>query len=146
MSILQIIHFLELARLKIFNVTFMLQNWICLFFMFIYWDILKKLQTIPIFVLGIWRLFFEKIKKQLRKKSRKIKIAGFNKSWNLLLPTGLVHQEGFEPPTFRFVAEHSIQLSYWCIINIIQESIKKVNYFFATLLKFTFFRKQYNKF
>lgn len=22
-----------------------------------------------------------------------------------------VHREGFEPPTFRFVAEHSIQLS-----------------------------------
>ena len=26
----------------------------------------------------------------------------------------MVHQEGFEPPTSRFVAEYSIQLSYWC--------------------------------
>ena len=27
----------------------------------------------------------------------------------------LVHQEEFESPTFRFVAECSIQLSYWCM-------------------------------
>ncbi len=25
----------------------------------------------------------------------------------------LVRQEGLEPPTFWFVAKHSIQLSYW---------------------------------
>ena len=27
----------------------------------------------------------------------------------------LVRQKGFEPPTFWFVAKHSIQLSYWRI-------------------------------
>ncbi len=28
----------------------------------------------------------------------------------------MVHQRGFEPLTARFVAEYSIQLSYWCIL------------------------------
>ena len=27
----------------------------------------------------------------------------------------MVRQKGFEPPTFWFVAKHSIQLSYWRI-------------------------------
>ena len=27
----------------------------------------------------------------------------------------LVREKGFEPPTFWFVAKHSIQLSYWRI-------------------------------
>ncbi len=31
-------------------------------------------------------------------------------SWNRM-----VHPGGFEPPTARFVAEYSIQLSYGCI-------------------------------
>ncbi len=29
----------------------------------------------------------------------------------------LVHSEGFEPSTARFVAEYSIQLSYECIVG-----------------------------
>ncbi len=29
----------------------------------------------------------------------------------------LVHSGGFEPPTARFVAEYSIQLSYECIMG-----------------------------
>gem|GEM_PF-4637807 len=33
-------------------------------------------------------------------------------SWNRM-----VHPGGFEPPTARFVAEYSIQLSYGCIGN-----------------------------
>ncbi len=29
----------------------------------------------------------------------------------------MVHPGGFEPPTARFVAEYSIQLSYGCIVG-----------------------------
>jgi hypothetical protein len=33
-----------------------------------------------------------------------------------------VHSGGFEPPTARFVAEYSIQLSYECIFSLISEA------------------------
>ena len=31
----------------------------------------------------------------------------------------VVHPRGLEPPTFRFVAEHSIQLSYECNSSVL---------------------------
>ena len=34
----------------------------------------------------------------------------------------MVHSEGFEPPTFWFVAKHSIQLSYECINNFFNKN------------------------
>ncbi len=40
-----------------------------------------------------------------------------NCSFTLASPFRMVHPGGFEPPTARFVAEYSIQLSYGCIGN-----------------------------
>ena len=48
----------------------------------------------------------------------------------------MVHQEEFESPTSRFVAECSIQLSYWCNnIYIIHQEHINFNYFFLSCLK-----------
>ena len=35
--------------------------------------------------------------------------------WCVRIRLALARQEGFEPPTYWFVASHSIQLSYWRI-------------------------------
>jgi hypothetical protein len=35
----------------------------------------------------------------------------------------MVHPGGFEPPTARFVAEYSIQLSYGCIGEMLSETV-----------------------
>ena len=39
--------------------------------------------------------------------------------YNLGNYTRMVHPGGFEPPTARFVAEYSIQLSYGCIFEFL---------------------------
>ena len=66
----------------------------------------------------------------------------------------MVHQEGFEPPTFRFVAEHFIQLSYWCILLyytcffcILQEIFNiLVEVFLCFRVNNNFFLKTFRKF
>lgn len=55
-----------------------------------------------------------------------------------------MHEEGFEPPTSRFVAECSIQLSYWCKYSIyytlylifFQENLAKLYLFKENSLKY----------
>jgi hypothetical protein len=42
--------------------------------------------------------------------------AGF-RSYPTNLIRYMVHSGGFEPPTARFVAEYSIQLSYECVVE-----------------------------
>ncbi len=45
----------------------------------------------------------------------------------------MVHPRGFEPLTARFVAEYSIQLSYGCIILLMQTPIHLVSLKLGTL-------------
>ena len=51
----------------------------------------------------------------------------------------LARQEGLEPPTFWFVAKHSIRLSYWRICfcqSILSQTSRNVKSFFAKRAKF----------
>ena len=51
----------------------------------------------------------------------------------------MVHSGGFEPPTARFVAEYSIQLSYECIVGrIIGTVFLLSNAFFLLIQKLTY--------
>ncbi len=60
----------------------------------------------------------------------------------------MVHSGGFEPPTARFVAEYSIQLSYECIVGrIIGIETSLSNAFFLLIQKLTLnqtFKKPYS--
>ena len=40
-----------------------------------------------------------------------------------IISENMVHPGGFEPPTARFVAEYSIQLSYGCIREMLLETV-----------------------
>jgi hypothetical protein len=51
-------------------------------------------------------------------KSKKPAEAGFSKK--------MVHPGGFEPPTARFVAEYSIQLSYGCNLIFVANLFRSV--------------------
>ena len=48
----------------------------------------------------------------------------------------MVHSGGFEPPTARFVAEYSLQLSYECVVEarILLIEVQGVKHLFDFLL------------
>ena len=52
----------------------------------------------------------------------------------LKVSENMVHPGGFEPPTARFVAEYSIQLSYGCIVNGGEGGIRTLDAAFDRIL------------